>query len=120
MSSRVKHEGNREHKRDRGYDAALEQRKRSLIWNCEGWGGGGAALLFAAACRGDASGVEALLARGAAVNAKCGTLAITPLIGAAREGSEDCAHLCLGAGADVKFRSSNGDGALHHAARAGA
>ena len=120
LAARVEHERHREHKGEVAYDAALEQRKRALLWNCEGWGGGGAALLFAAACRGDTADVEALLARGAAVNAKCGTLAITPLIGAAREGSEACAHLCLGAGADVKFRSSSGDGALHHAAREGA
>ncbi len=74
--------------------------------------------LFEAIKKGDKAAVEALLAKGAGVNAK-DEYGWTPLYSAACEGKKDIAELLLAKGADVNAKDNNGKTPLHEAARCG-
>ncbi len=78
--------------------------------------------LFEAVKKGDKSAVEALLAKGAGVNAK-NEYGWTPLHSAALEGKKDIAELLLAKGADVnarnKYKDEYGLTPLHMAANNG-
>lgn len=79
--------------------------------------------LFVAVKKGDKAEVEALLAKGADVNAKNDEYGWTPLHSAAYAGKKDIAELLLSRGADVnaknKFKNEYGVTPLHIAANAG-
>lgn len=79
---------------------------------------GGTPLLYSAGSLGDGMlpVTEALLARGADVNARCGSSRVTPLHYACSDSSVKTAELLLSKGADVNAQDSNGDTALHIAA----
>ena len=74
--------------------------------------------LFEAVEKGDKAAVEALLAKGADVNAKNGGKR-TPLYTGACEGKRDIVELLLAKGADVNAKDNNGKTPLHEAARCG-
>ena len=72
-----------------------------------------------AARSGSAAAVEALLARGAAVDARESLRAQTALMWAAAEGHDDVIRALVGKGADLAARSKNGFTPLLFAAREG-
>ena len=73
--------------------------------------------LFEAVKMGDIAAVEALLAKGADVNAK-DKYGGTPLHVASKKGKKDIAELLLAKGADVNAKSKYGDSPLHKVAGA--
>ena len=76
--------------------------------------------LFEAVKKGDKAEVEALLAKGADVNARnTNTPGMTPLIEAAVEGRKDMVELLLAKGADVNAKSKDGRAPLHWMAYGG-